>query len=433
MAETSKLNTAWEKLFQKYQILDQIDTNGTFRVTADQIKEFREPRLMTKFDWSSDRPILFQENQLSILPDSRGTYVIGRFDAYADLRYKEIKPIRVKLPDWVKSFDQGFPITSESVALNLAQMSGMIGMVMGVEPSEPEPVSTITGRLKSGQLDYMINLKGNNNPYAFQVNNSQVEIDAGFESLNKLAIIEAKNRIPKDFMIRQLYYPYRGYDNLGTEKEVLPIYMTHADDVYGFHIFKFEEKGNYSSIKKVKQLNFIIDQDLDITLEELKSISQHSPNLPDPDYCPSPQADSFTRILDAVDYLAAEPKDKFEFSEAFMFDDRQGDYYGNALVFLGLAEKENGKFKLTAFGNEISALPNNNNRNRRLIAQIISVRSFNIILEDVLRHNGQFNNELIDATILKYAHDVNSLSTAKRRRSTIKGWIGWILSVTNHE
>lgn len=48
MAE-SLLNTAWEQLFEKYSILDVVREHGNFIITAKQIKEFREPRLMTKF------------------------------------------------------------------------------------------------------------------------------------------------------------------------------------------------------------------------------------------------------------------------------------------------------------------------------------------------------------------------------------------------
>jgi hypothetical protein len=34
---------AWEALFSKYDILNQIDVDGQFVITASQIKEYREP------------------------------------------------------------------------------------------------------------------------------------------------------------------------------------------------------------------------------------------------------------------------------------------------------------------------------------------------------------------------------------------------------
>jgi len=56
----TKANDAWTQLFDKYHILDQIDTNGIFNISAKQIKEFYEPRLITKYDWSSSLPELFK-------------------------------------------------------------------------------------------------------------------------------------------------------------------------------------------------------------------------------------------------------------------------------------------------------------------------------------------------------------------------------------
>ena len=56
----SKNNKAWNDLFEKYNIIDAIEVNGFFEITADQIKESgREPRLMTKFDSSENLPSVF--------------------------------------------------------------------------------------------------------------------------------------------------------------------------------------------------------------------------------------------------------------------------------------------------------------------------------------------------------------------------------------
>lgn len=67
----TKDNTAWLKLFDKYNILQSIDKEGVFEISASQIKEFREPRLMTKFDHRSNLPEIFNQYDLSILPITR--------------------------------------------------------------------------------------------------------------------------------------------------------------------------------------------------------------------------------------------------------------------------------------------------------------------------------------------------------------------------
>ena len=57
LLQTMGLNDeAWSKLFDKYSILDEIQQKGEYIISANQIKEFREPRLMTKFDHKINLP-----------------------------------------------------------------------------------------------------------------------------------------------------------------------------------------------------------------------------------------------------------------------------------------------------------------------------------------------------------------------------------------
>lgn len=274
----TKANDAWTQLFDKYHILDQIDTNGIFNISAKQIKEFYEPRLITKYDWSSSLPELFKKNKLVILPSSRGTYTIGRFKAYQKLKYENIRPIVKTLPSWVSTWDS-FGITSEAVALNVAKASGMIDHILMSDQNFPA-IDTITGRLKSGDLNYKI-AQRDGSLYDFHVANAQVEIDAGFESFDKLAIVEAKTHIPEDFIIRQLYHPFRVYNTLGTQKPVIPLYFTFADDIYTFYQYDFTDVNNYSSIKKVEQYSFILNRTLNLNSDVVKQISHQSPMLPE--------------------------------------------------------------------------------------------------------------------------------------------------------
>jgi len=84
-AESGKTEKAWDALFAKYQIEAHVRNDGTFRISADQIKEFREPRLMAKFDHFKNLPSAFQNSGLGILPVSRGDYVIGPFSLFENL------------------------------------------------------------------------------------------------------------------------------------------------------------------------------------------------------------------------------------------------------------------------------------------------------------------------------------------------------------
>ena len=52
----TKNDKAWELLFEKYNIADQIERDGKFEITATKINEYREARLMTKFDNKANLP-----------------------------------------------------------------------------------------------------------------------------------------------------------------------------------------------------------------------------------------------------------------------------------------------------------------------------------------------------------------------------------------
>jgi hypothetical protein len=78
----TKNDAAWEQLFKIHDILSAIDKNGSFEISAAQINQLREARLMTKFDHKANLPRIFADNNLSILPITRGSYIISHFDTY---------------------------------------------------------------------------------------------------------------------------------------------------------------------------------------------------------------------------------------------------------------------------------------------------------------------------------------------------------------
>lgn len=421
-----KNDEAWEKLFDKYDILNEIDSKGTFSICSKQINKFREARLMTKFDHSNQLPKIFADNNITILPDTRGNYILGRFKIFEDLKYKNLKPISMQIPDFIQSLDIT-KITSESSALNIAHMSNMIDSVMKTKQNEPHSFLTLSGRMSSGSLQYNI-LNSDKKLHKFTVENAQIEIDGSYENLNNIIIVEAKNKIPKDFNIRQLYYPFRMYHNLNTTKDITPVFFTYADDIFAFHIFKFTDIMNYSSIEKVEQINFILNDSLDLNLDEVKRISATVKEVEEPKNVPFPQADTFSRILDMIDYID-ERKNKYELAEAYEFDLRQSDYYANALVYLGLATKQDYYFKLNQDGIKIKNMHNSNKRNALIISKILSHKPFKLAFDSTLKNGGDYDRKYISKVLLDNVKSINSISTANRRMQTVVAWLNWIFSV----
>jgi hypothetical protein len=81
-----------EELFKKYDIVRKIASDGVFEITSKQINEFREVRLMTKFDHRFQLQVVFSKHNLSILPITRGSYLISNFEVFKDFDEFEIIP-----------------------------------------------------------------------------------------------------------------------------------------------------------------------------------------------------------------------------------------------------------------------------------------------------------------------------------------------------
>ena len=125
ISKARKIDETWEKLNKKYKIVETINSIGYYKISADEIKEFQEPRLAVKFDHSDDRPKLFMEHDLSILPITRGDYYISRIKAYHNFESISSDITYLRPPEHIKSLDIT-SINSESKALNMAYISGII-------------------------------------------------------------------------------------------------------------------------------------------------------------------------------------------------------------------------------------------------------------------------------------------------------------------
>lgn len=142
----------WEEIFTDYNILNEIKENGYFKITADQIRVYKEPRLMAKFDFSKQLPKVFKENDLGILPIRNGEYVIGKFNLFETIKntkYEEINIKKVELPSFIETIDPD-NIYSESNALNVASLSGMFKDAFGEELYE-----TIQGKMRTNTFDLL--------------------------------------------------------------------------------------------------------------------------------------------------------------------------------------------------------------------------------------------------------------------------------------
>lgn len=415
-------DTAWESLFDKYNILEEIDKNGQFTISANQIKEFREPRLMTKFDHRINLPDIFSKNNLSILPITRGDYVISSFSAYKEFEEPSPETQKISIPAYIQSLIPQF-LVSEAIALNCANACGILNDFL----EDDALYSTVSGRMSSGTFDFDINTAfGAKN---IKVSNSQIEIDAAYEGIHYLSIFEAKRDISEDFLIRQLYYPFRVWSERVTKK-VKPVFLIFSNGKFSLYQYLFENPKNYNSLRLVKQKNYIIATE--ICLTDIENILRTVPLMEEPKVS-FPQADSMSRIVNLVELLYEKPMTKQDITSEYAFDERQTNYYTDAGRYLELIDKfhdEDGNivFQLSTCGRRIMSLEYKE-RQLAIITQILKHKVFNETLKLHLQY-GEMPNKQMIVEIMKREnlYRVEAYSTYLRRSSTVVGWINWILS-----
>ena len=417
-----KNDTAWEEIFKQYNILDEIEKNGYFTIHATQIKKLREPRLMTKFDSKIDLPDIFNRHQLAILPTKRGEYLIGKFKNYQELNLDNPITIETKyLPDYITTIDSK-NISSEAISLSSAFISGMLEDVIG-----EKIVPTIQGRMGTGKFTYIIKTEDDKDFYV-QVENSQMEIDGSYEGLTKFAIIEAKNHYMSDFIIRQLYYPYRVWRKI-TSKEIIPIMLIKHNNIFSFYIYHFDDDNRYNSIRLVKIKKYILGEVYQqIEVEDILNIMKTIKFVKEDPKIPFPQANTFYRILDFIDSLNDSEMKISDIADLYEFDIRQGSYYSAAARYLGFVEKSRNGYCLTQAGKELNKM-DYKTKNLTIVKAIISHKPFYIALKQYL-DTGKIDNHLIAQMILEVSPNVNSWETALRRASGILPWIKWIIHLT---
>lgn len=416
---------AWDELFSKYDILSRIEVNGQFTISASQIKEYREPRLMAKFDHNINLPCIFSDNNLAILPISRGDYVISHFEAYQPFETLDETITRASLPAHIQSLDPN-NVPTEAIAINCALASGMLEDFLGEETL----YATVSGRMGSGRFDFGIRNSKSDTISPMQVNNSQIEIDAAFEGIGTLALLEAKRDLSADFLVRQLYYPYRVWQSR-VSKKVKPVFLVYSNGIYSLYEYEFQDPNLYNSLVLIKHRNYSIE-DTDIEMSDLMDVAaQISAFAPEPNIS-FPQADSFQRVINICELLESQELSRDDVTEEYAFDIRQTNYYTDAARYLGLIHKHrDGRkpiYSLSDFGRRIMRL-NFKQRQLALCKSILEHKVFYDVF--LLCQSGSIpdRNSIVEIMKQSDLYKVESDSTYLRRASTISGWINWMLGL----
>lgn len=376
---------------------------------------------MAKFDFSRQLPSIFRDNDLGILPIKNGEYIIGKFNLFETIKntkYEDIDIKKVELPSFIETIDPD-NIYSESNALNVASLSGMFKDAFNEELYE-----TIQGKMRTNTFNFIIS--SNNVDNNIEVNGAAIEIDGGYESKSKVVLVEAKNSMPEDFVIRQLYYPYRHWKDK-VMKEIVPVFFAYDNGIYNMFIYSFEDLYKYNSLKLNEIKRYMISsKSSEIIKKELFDKIELIDELPQEEV-PLPQADSFSKVIGTLELVNNDVCTANDIATELEFDARQGKYYIDALRYLDLVQRGDkvGEYKLTPNG---FALVNMDikTRNEKMIELIFKHKPFYDIYKYYLENEEVPSRETIKETIRKYIPEMAD-ETINRRASTIRGWIQWII------
>ncbi|MDR1552470.1 MAG: hypothetical protein LBS69_03270 [Prevotellaceae bacterium] len=248
-------SNSWKAIFDKYQIQNHDFDNMPFIISAEMIKmatkyfkktNEREVRILCKQDSRENRPEIFINNQLFLLPTRNGEYAIVKGEGYVDIPdiHSTVKIYKSKLGF---KLDTSLVGNSEMQHLDFAYASSLIRTFL----KDDSLVLTIRGRKYTPKFSFKVNNQ------MIITESVQTEVDAGYEGKNQVILIEAKNSSTKNTIIRQLFYPYRQWQQY-TNKQVKTLFFEKRNNFYSIWQYEFTNPNDYNSIILTKSERYEI-------------------------------------------------------------------------------------------------------------------------------------------------------------------------------
>lgn len=394
---------AWNTLFVHFDIVNKVNANGYFDITAKQIKKIggREPRLMTKFDYKKHLPAIMRQHQMALLAIENGIYKIGRFNPYIEVAEKSIvHPITVTFPHNILSINPQ-KIEHESLVLDASHVSGILTRIFGEEVN-----LTIRGRTRNAPFSFQLD------NMSFSVSGVQIEVDGGYEGATSINLVEAKIGSSSTVNLRQLLYPHLVWQGLVNGKKSVNTYICfYQEPVLRFIPVQISTAGDAFADHANEQA-FMLEPPAQLNLNVI-SVKKNA--LLPVISAPFPQANRFDRVLAMLQVVARERQmTKEELAQLFdeSLDLRDVGYYASVLQWLGFVTIKNGVISMTSSGFEIAST--SHAERMRILANIV-------FGEPIFHHALHDDSTPIPLKLFERWRIGNS--TPARRLSTIKAWV----------
>lgn len=420
-----KNDDAWQRVCAETNLLEEIKSKGYFFLSSKTLTQIREARLMVKFDFKEQRPSLFREHRLNILPLKRGNYVIfpdPKNTCYHTFKTEGYETHEAK-PYWpMVNLTQLDTLTkelctTESDALELAALSSLLSTFCRTDNLR----LTTRGRRGSSAFEIQLPVCGTQ----IEVASSQIEVDGIYESADTVALVEAKMYFHKDFHKRQLFYPYKWLKEK-TKKRIVPVLLCYSGGVY--QLTEFEIGDQLEKFRFIRQEYFVIQSEQQIQPHNLEVFARHKPTPKEDSDTPFPQADDMDKVIDIVRLAQRGINGKDKLVELLGFVERQADYYTAAARYLGFTDKDG---NLTAIGVDLMKRRFRLDRTELIVARMLDRpalrQAIKLLIERGYDPNkislGELEQMIKDARPDEYSND-----TYERRARTVRNWLGWLVA-----
>ena len=412
---------AWEKL-----VRDKVDTaKDLVSLTKKDIEATtgNELRLMAKVDFSVDLPKALRRHGYFILPVKNGEYVLVRGNGYHVLE---------KLPEPPTVFRPQLDFELETLGVGDSEAQHLdysfnVGLIERFARA-PGLRQTIRNRKRMPAINFFVGRVG-----PIQVNAGvQVEVDLGCEGRNDVILIEAKTGEPKDFIVRQLFYPYRKWRLEVPKKKTRPLFFCSREVAnrrfYQFWEYEFTDDGQYQSLQLKTGESFLVEPDKKhLTVEEL--LRAHVAGRARSQLWDVPQADTFKRVAEIPLLVAQGINTSGKVAAHYQFDSRQSSYYRQAAEFLGLVRQDkNFSYVLTDLGKEYVKLPAD--ERRQLLAGLLAHFPPMRAALELFAEAGESGIGRDEIAGLLARHSTIGKSTPSRRAATLLSWLHWLQEAT---
>ena len=246
---------SWNAVFEQYNVAEHDFDSSTLAISAKQIRDACKhfQRASEKEAWAlcrqgsrENRPRVFRERGLFVLPVKNGHYAIVKGEGYVDVPHigSACQEYRSDFPFELETAQSG---NSELQHLDRAYAMSLIRHFVG------DDSLAFTIRSMKHRPSFSFTTSG----FQIAVQGVPAKVLGGYEGANQVVLVTAKSGKASNTIIRQLYYPFRQWQQ-HTSKPVSTLFFQRNNDEHHLWHFGFDDRNDYNSIRLLNSARYRI-------------------------------------------------------------------------------------------------------------------------------------------------------------------------------